>query len=162
VTPGARMFDAAGLRPLPTGVRDARRTLARLSAGRRGGADAPAISATRPGAPALPAKNLSGARGHGGGAEDAPRWPALAHRAGEGGGGGAVRGATGAGRPALLRRRAGLPQPLRGRAESPAGVALLPQSPGDLFVRERVEEELPGEEGRAALDAVELGWASER
>jgi energy-coupling factor transport system ATP-binding protein len=43
--------------------------------------------------------------------------------------------------------------------EAPDDVALLPQNPGDLFVRERISEELPGEEGRAALAALGLEYA---
>ena len=38
-------------------------------------------------------------------------------------------------------------------------MALLTQSPGDYLVRERVGDELPGEEGRAALAAVGLEHA---
>jgi energy-coupling factor transport system ATP-binding protein len=68
----------------------------------------------------------------------------------------ALMGRNGAGKSTLLRTGAGLLEPARGRVEAPAGVALLPQNPGDLLVRERVGEELPGEEGRAALAAVGL------
>jgi energy-coupling factor transport system ATP-binding protein len=37
----------------------------------------------------------------------------------------------------------------------------LPQNPGDLLVRERAGEELPGEAGRAALGSVGLDWAAD-
>jgi energy-coupling factor transport system ATP-binding protein len=41
--------------------------------------------------------------------------------------------------------------PQRGRTGAPRGVALLPQRPGDLFVHERVGDEVRGEAGAAAL-----------
>ena len=50
----------------------------------------------------------------------------------------------------------------RGRIDAPGGCALLPQSPGDLLVRERVGDELPGEAGRRALASVGLEWAGGR
>jgi energy-coupling factor transport system ATP-binding protein len=43
---------------------------------------------------------------------------------------------------------------------TPHDCALLPQSPADLLVRERVDEELPGEAGRSALATVGLEWAA--
>ena len=69
-------------------------------------------------------------------------------------------GRNGAGKTTLLRTIAGLIEPVRGRVEAPRGVALLPQNPGDLLVRERVAEELPGEEGLRALAAVGLEGAA--
>jgi energy-coupling factor transport system ATP-binding protein len=63
----------------------------------------------------------------------------------------ALMGRNGAGKTTLLRAAAGLLEPGRGRIEAPQGVALLPQRPGDLFTRERVGDELPGEAGAAAL-----------
>jgi energy-coupling factor transport system ATP-binding protein len=68
-------------------------------------------------------------------------------------------GRNGAGKSTLFRTAAGLLDPVRGKIES-AGVALLPQNPGDLLVRERVDEELPGEQGKAALAAVGLEHAA--
>jgi len=68
----------------------------------------------------------------------------------------ALMGRNGAGKSTLMRTIAGLIEPVRGKVEAPRGVALLPQNPGDLLVRERVGEELPGEAGRAALAAVGL------
>ncbi len=72
----------------------------------------------------------------------------------------ALMGRNGAGKTTLLRAASGLVRPVRGRASAPHGCALLPQSPTDLLVRERVDEELPGEAGRAALAAVGLEWAA--
>jgi len=71
----------------------------------------------------------------------------------------ALMGRNGAGKTTLLRAAAGLVAPLRGRVDAPAGCALLPQSPADLFVRERVGDELPGAAGREALAQVGLEWA---
>jgi energy-coupling factor transport system ATP-binding protein len=68
----------------------------------------------------------------------------------------ALMGRNGAGKSTLLRAAAGLVKPARGRIDAPAGVALLPQHPGDLLIRERVGEELPGEAGRRALAMVGL------
>ena len=73
----------------------------------------------------------------------------------------ALMGRNGAGKSTLLRTAAGLVEPARGFARAPGGCALLPQSPADLLVRERVREELPGAEGAAALAAVGLGWAQD-
>ncbi len=74
----------------------------------------------------------------------------------------ALMGRNGAGKSTLLRAAAGLVEPARGTIAAAAGCALLPQSPSDLLVRERVADELPGEAGRRALDAVGLAWAVER
>ena len=63
----------------------------------------------------------------------------------------ALMGSNGAGKSTLLRAAAGLTPAARGRIEAPAGVALLPQRPGDLFVHERVGDELRGEQGTEAL-----------
>jgi energy-coupling factor transporter ATP-binding protein EcfA2 len=63
----------------------------------------------------------------------------------------ALMGSNGAGKSTLLRAAAGLLDPQHGRVERPAGVALLPQRPGDLFVHERVRDEVRGEAGEAAL-----------
>ncbi len=71
----------------------------------------------------------------------------------------ALMGRNGAGKTTLLRAIAGLEPPLRGRIEAPRGSALVPQSPGDLFLRERAGEELPGPAGREALARAGLGWA---
>ena len=68
----------------------------------------------------------------------------------------ALMGRNGAGKSTLLRALAGLVRPVGGRAEAPAGMALLTQNPGDYLVRERVGEELPGQAGEAALRAVGL------
>ena len=68
----------------------------------------------------------------------------------------ALMGRNGAGKSTLLRTVAGLEKAVRGRVEAPEGVALLTQNPGDFLVRERVGDELPGEEGLEALRVVGL------
>jgi ABC-type multidrug transport system ATPase subunit len=71
----------------------------------------------------------------------------------------ALMGRNGAGKSTVLRAAAGLLEPARGSIAVPRGCALLPQSAGDLLVRERVGDELEGAEGRLALAAVGLEWA---
>jgi energy-coupling factor transport system ATP-binding protein len=73
----------------------------------------------------------------------------------------ALMGRNGGGKTTLLRAAAGLVEPVRGRISAPHGCALLAQSPGDLLVRERVADELPGEAGGQALASVGLGWAAD-
>ncbi len=71
----------------------------------------------------------------------------------------ALMGRNGAGKSTLLRAAAGLVEPVRGSITAPRGCALLPQTPGDLLVRERIGDELPGEAGLRALAAVGLEHA---
>jgi energy-coupling factor transporter ATP-binding protein EcfA2 len=159
-TPSARLFDLAGIQPLPTGVRDARQTLAAATGGSEGGwrkrtgatGQGPAHTAR----PSLSIKNLWVELADVEGAKEVLRDVDLDLRAGETV---AVMGRNGAGKSTLFRTAAGLVDPVRGRIEA-EGIALLPQNPGDLLVRERVDEELPGEEGRAALAAVGLEHAA--
>jgi energy-coupling factor transport system ATP-binding protein len=73
----------------------------------------------------------------------------------------ALMGRNGAGKSTLLRTLAGLTQLARGKASVPAGIALLTQNPSDYLVRERVGDELPGEVGLAALQAVGLAHAAD-
>jgi energy-coupling factor transport system ATP-binding protein len=73
----------------------------------------------------------------------------------------ALMGRNGAGKSTLLRTAAGLVDPVRGKLETPRGIALLTQNPSDYLVRERVGDELPGEAGAAALRLVGLEHAAE-
>jgi energy-coupling factor transport system ATP-binding protein len=154
-TPGARMFSLAGIRPLPVSVKDARRTLSRRRieiAPASDGDQGPRRGRSRE--PVLQARDLwvdlDG--------REALRGISLAIEAGERV---ALMGRNGAGKTTLLRALAGLVDPASGRVAAPRGCALLPQSPGDLFVRERVDDELPGEPGAAALRQVGLEWATD-
>ncbi len=74
----------------------------------------------------------------------------------------ALVGPNGAGKSSLLRAAAGVLEPAAGRIETPRGCALLTQRPDDYFVRERIEDELPGEAGGLALEAVGLAVDPER
>ena len=193
-TPAARLFDLAGLRPAPVGVKAARAALAghgaELWAG--GGDEAaidaevpagsdprrsPALAAWPPGpkiqrspsvAPSASSRRSSSLAlefadvwaelDDGSGSRDVLRGIDLALESGERV---ALMGRNGAGKTTLLRAAAGLVAPARGRISTPRGCALLAQSPGDLLVRERVSDELPGEAGRQALTSVGLEWAAE-
>jgi energy-coupling factor transport system ATP-binding protein len=178
-TPGARLFDLAGIRPLPTGVKSARKTLAaRDSDGGRGNLsqgpvrpnpilglrpqrDAPQALRRVPRPPPGPALDIRGLwveLDSGTGPRPVLRGMNLTVLRGECV---ALMGRNGAGKSTLLRCAAGLLPPARGTVATPGGLALLPQDPGDLMVRERVADELPGSDGRAALEAVDLGWAAE-
>jgi energy-coupling factor transport system ATP-binding protein len=68
-------------------------------------------------------------------------------------------GRNGAGKSTLLKTAARLIEPVRGKVEVSKGIALLTQNPSDYLVRERVGDELPGEEGRSALRVVGLEHA---
>jgi energy-coupling factor transport system ATP-binding protein len=159
--PGARLFSLAGLAPLPVAAKQARRTIrahglviepptavAAPPRGRRG-RDRRAA--------ALLADDLWVQLDAGRGARDVLRRLALEVRAGELV---ALMGRNGAGKSTLLRAAAGLVEPARGTISTPGGCALLPQSPADMLVRERVGDELPGEQGAKALAAVGLEWAT--
>ncbi len=163
-TPAARLFDLAGLGSPPVGVKRARVAL------RRAGIDTPPApsgspvgNGAGPGGPqrsadlALDARDLWVELDRGDGASDVLRGVELAIARGERV---ALMGRNGAGKTTLLRAAAGALPAARGRASTPHGCALLAQSPGDLLVRERVDEELPGEAGRRALAAVDLEWAA--
>jgi energy-coupling factor transport system ATP-binding protein len=158
--PGARLFSIAGLRPLPVSAKEARAAL------RMHGIDEVAPAASAPVESAVPAERgaaltardlwieLDDATGP----RDVLRGLELAIDAGEKV---ALMGRNGAGKTTLLRAAAGLVEPVRGAISVLRGCALLPQSPADLLVRERVADELDGAAGVAALEAVGLGWALE-
>jgi energy-coupling factor transporter ATP-binding protein EcfA2 len=62
----------------------------------------------------------------------------------------ALMGRNGAGKSTLLRVAAGLLAPTRGKVRAAGRVALLLQNPGDYFLHERVDGELPVERLQAA------------
>jgi energy-coupling factor transporter ATP-binding protein EcfA2 len=155
-TPAARLFSLCGIDPLPTGVRDARKILGRLPRRRtRRRPDAP-TGRQDPPAASLRVVDLWVELDAGDGRRDVLRGIDLTVARGERV---ALMGRNGAGKSTLLRTIAGLLEPVRGRAEAPAGVALLSQSPSDYLVRERVADELPGAAGLAALRTVGLEHA---
>jgi energy-coupling factor transport system ATP-binding protein len=183
-TPAARLFSLAGIDPLAVGVRDARQILASTNAnlGRvawGGGGprraesaegEAPSLQVTGPSArsrsqrkrgtptprqdpPAVATRDLWVELRQADEPHDVLKGIDLKIERGERV---ALMGRNGAGKSTLLRTLGGLVKPVRGKAEVPDGVALLTQNPSDYLVRERVGDELPGEEGMAALRIVGL------
>ena len=178
-TPAARLFSLVGIEPLPVGVRDARRTLTSMEPADRREADplrtACTFSSTRSGkqtsAPpkklreegvrlpsnaTLTATNLWVELTYGDTPRDVLKGIDLDVHRGERV---ALMGRNGAGKSTLLKTAAGLIDPVRGKVEVSAGVALLTQNPGDYLVRERVGDELPGAAGLTALQLVGLEHA---
>jgi energy-coupling factor transport system ATP-binding protein len=164
-TPGARLFDLAGLGSPPVGVKRARRALRNAGlvpaeagvAANQGNGGPRARPSPREADLVLHARDLWVELDRADSASDVLRGIDLAVAGGERV---ALMGRNGAGKTTLLRTAAGRLRPVRGRASTPYDCALLPQSPTDLLVRERVDEELPGEAGRSALAAVGLEWAA--
>ncbi len=185
-TPAARLFSLAGIEPLPVGVRDARRILAPsgVQLGRVAGGTGPTGSgvlfsapkaqrgrpptslaenpapgrtrAPRQDPPAAAVSNLWVELSRGDERHDVLKGIDLTVCRGERV---ALMGRNGAGKSTLLRALAGLVEPVRGKVEAPGGMALLSQNPGDYLVRERVGDELPGDEGVAVLRTVGLEFA---
>src|SRR4051794_8914133 len=173
-TPAARLFSLAGIEPLPVGVREARQALV----GRRTatpsslklfgeteepvrGGIAEKLQAVRRGSQSSSTSAV----------EVRDLWVELErdeekHEVLKGidlrvasGERVALMGRNGAGKSTLLRAAAGLVEATKGKIEMPGGMALLTQNPGDYLVRDRVGDELPGEQGKAALRAVGLEHA---
>lgn len=174
-TPAARLFSLAGIDPLPIGVRQARQFLTSNSGDRReGGTPSERLvllgrhNLGRPQTPhpgklreegvppsqpqALRARGLWVELDRGEDPRDVLKGIDLSIRRGERV---ALMGRNGAGKSTLLRTAAGLHDPVTGKIEVDS-IALLTQNPGDYLVRERVGDELPGDEGMAALRIVGL------
>ncbi len=165
-TPGARMLDIIGLRPPPTGVKQARALLRRngLLPAAHASAIPPAGAATtashdwRARAAGLRRRGKRGEtpalelRGVWHELRDGPailRGVDLKLYAGQAT---VLMGRNGAGKSTLLRHCAGLLEPTRGSVTCAGRVALLLQNPGDYFLHERVEQEASA----AALELVGL------
>jgi energy-coupling factor transport system ATP-binding protein len=151
-TPAARLFSLAGIDPLPVGVRDARQTLRGMGFGPPHGEGGGRVPDPHPSDPALEAKGLWVELDRGEDPRDVLKGIELTIRPGERI---ALMGRNGAGKSTLLRTAAGLHTPVAGKIEVDS-IALLTQNPGDYLVRERVGDELPGDEGGAALRVVGL------
>ena len=157
--PGVTLFELAGIEPAPVSAKQARRTLAA-----RGIEPRPAEPSSSPasrrrtarGDAALSVRDLWVELDSGLAVSEVLREVELSVDPGERV---ALMGRNGAGKSTLLRAAAGLVSPVRGSISAPRGCALLPQTPGDLLVRERVGDELPGEPGLRALAAVGLEHA---
>jgi energy-coupling factor transport system ATP-binding protein len=154
-TPGARLFERAGLRPPPAGVKEARATLRA-----HGLLEEPPATPAAPPAPRRPGKRDPVAvRARGvwcelAGGKAILRDVDLALAPGERV---ALMGRNGAGKSTLLRHLAGLTKPTRGRVEG-GRVALLMQNPNDYLLHETVREEASA----AALELVGLGALADR
>jgi energy-coupling factor transport system ATP-binding protein len=181
-TPAARLFSLLGIELLPIGVRAARQTLAAPSAADGGATDLLRTACTfssptsRRRQPSSRSKKLSpeGVRPNSTPAlESRGLWVELTRQDAprdvlrgidlkvHGGERVALMGRNGAGKSTLLRTAAGLQDSVRGKIKTPGDIALLTQNPSDYLVRERVGDELPGEEGRAALEIVGMAHAVE-
>jgi energy-coupling factor transport system ATP-binding protein len=164
-TPVATLFAGLGIRPVPVGVKQARRVLAdrklaptgRTSLNPPHSADSGTFGgAGRADAVALKARRLWVELESGSGPRRVLRGISLDLRRGERV---VLMGRNGAGKTTLMRTAAGVLRPTAGRIAAPGGIALAPQTPSEMIVRDRVADELPGEAGRAALDLVGLGGA---
>ncbi|HUR86800.1 MAG TPA: ATP-binding cassette domain-containing protein [Solirubrobacteraceae bacterium] len=164
-TPGARLFARAGLRPAPSGVKDARATLrAHGLLDDCAPAPAPAAAAQVPlrrglrrRAPAGPPPALAfrGVWHERSGGRAVLRGIDCALAPGERV---ALMGRNGAGKSTLLRHANGLMAPTRGRVETAGRVALLLQNPNDYFLADRVGDEL----AQAALERAGLAELADR
>jgi energy-coupling factor transport system ATP-binding protein len=148
-TPAARLFERAGLRPPPSGVKEARATLRAHGLLDDAPAAAPQASVPRPRRRDPFAVRARGAWCELSGGRSVLRDVDLALAPGEKV---ALMGRNGAGKSTLLRHLGGLQAPTRGRVDAAGRVALLLQNPNDYLLHETVREEA----SLAALERVGL------
>ena len=158
VTPGARLFALAGLRPLPASVKQARGAL--RDVGLLPDGEAPQAErsgrARRFGARARkpdPALRLRGVWHE---LADGPTLLRGIDLRVDPGERVVLMGRNGAGKSTLLRHAKGLLEPTRGRIDQGGEVALLMQNPGDYLIHEHAEDEAgAGAVARAGLSGRE-------
>jgi energy-coupling factor transport system ATP-binding protein len=153
-TPAARLFERAGLRPPPSGVKEARATLRAHGLLDDATTPAPSSAAPRRVSARKAAKAPFAVRARGAWCELAGGRAVLrdvdfALAPGERV---ALMGRNGAGKSTLLSHLGGLRTPTRGRVEAAGRVALLLQNPNDYLLHETVGEEA----SMGALQAVGL------
>jgi energy-coupling factor transport system ATP-binding protein len=154
-TPIARLFSLAGLRPLPTSVKEARAGLRAAGLSPRGTVDAPAVATERRKRSKAP--TACEARGLW---YEVPDGPAILRGLDlrlEPGEKVALMGRNGAGKSTLLRHFKGLLEPTRGRIERDGDVALLLQNPGDYLIHQHAVDEA----GEAGLEAAGIAGRPE-
>jgi energy-coupling factor transporter ATP-binding protein EcfA2 len=153
-TPAARLFERAGLRPPPSGVKEARATLQAHGLLEEGtaSAESPPRKPRKRDPFALRARGawceLAGGRAV---LRDVDFAVAPREKV-------ALMGRNGAGKSTLLRHLGGLQAPTRGRVEASGRVALLLQNPNDYLLHETVREEA----SMAALERVGLDALGDR
>jgi len=161
-TPGARMFHAAGLSPLPASVKSARAALPPELCRPMGAYDTSDAKVRTPGPSAgvpvglevvLDVRDLWVERDDGTGAREVLRGVDLQLRAGERV---ALMGRNGAGKSTLMDAVAGVIEPARGGFDLAGEVALLRQRPDDYLIHERVADEFKAGSSDSALEALEL------